>query len=409
MQSKPLQEIHMSNENDTQKLEQETHRICKKCGEISPNADFKTNDPRCSCKQCKANVRTRSAARKREKRVVASKVRQEVYKSPIRRCRKCDEQRPSLEFKSSDPNCVCRGCLSAHKAHLEVAACEKRLAKRIERLSRKQSPRACVKCGYVRPFSEFRGLGTSCKPCIKIQNAQRYVSNFDKNKAYREKNREQKRIKERKKKAEETPELREARLVKRRLHHLENKELRNKQQRDRRAKDPAKARQIHKVWSSNNRERVREQSHRAKLKLAPKIKERLLTDELYRFKAKVRHITFYAFSRKNWKKTSRTQELLGVSFEDALMRLKDGYMKLYGEEPLSFEGIHLDHYIPLALCRDIGEVAFLSNINNLRALKASDNLQKADKLTYTINGVEYHVDLTPLLEFRAAQELKKIS
>ncbi|MBC7532727.1 MAG: hypothetical protein H7318_14225 [Oligoflexus sp.] len=138
-------------------------------------------------------------------------------------------------------------------------------------------------------------------------------------------------------------------------------------------------------------------------KKSARVRRRYNTNNLIRFKSIARCAVQGAFRRKGWRKSSKTQKLLGVSIEEALIILKERFLNLYGEELQSFEWVHLDHILPISLGESEDEIAYLSGIWNFQLLMAKDNGHKSDNLEYTINGKEYKVDLTPLLEFRATR------
>lgn len=105
---------------------------------------------------------------------------------------------------------------------------------------------------------------------------------------------------------------------------------------------------------------------------------------LYSFEIRTRHLIQRAFKRKGYKKTSRTQEILGCDYETFIKHLLQTFKDNYGYEWDSIEKVHIDHIIPLATAKTEEEVLKLNNYKNLQLLKESDNLHKSNKLNWSI-------------------------
>ena len=105
---------------------------------------------------------------------------------------------------------------------------------------------------------------------------------------------------------------------------------------------------------------------------------------LYSFEIRIRHLILKAFKRKGYKKTSRTQEILGCDYETFIKHLLQTFKNNYGYEWDSIEKVHIDHIIPLATAKTEEEVLKLNNYKNLQLLKELDNLHKSNKLNWSI-------------------------
>lgn len=108
-------------------------------------------------------------------------------------------------------------------------------------------------------------------------------------------------------------------------------------------------------------------------------KQRLLTDDVFRFQNNVRCLVKNSYKRggKEFKKNSKTETILGCTI---------GKFRIYIEskftEGMSFENHgqwHLDHIKPISLAKTEEEVIELNHYTNFQPLWAKDNLRKGNK------------------------------
>lgn len=110
------------------------------------------------------------------------------------------------------------------------------------------------------------------------------------------------------------------------------------------------------------------------------ILNRRKTDNLFRFKLNVRQLISGSFKRKknnNWKKETKTETILGCSFE----KFKE-YIESKFTEGMNLENYgkwHLDHIKPLSLAKSQEEVIILNHYTNFQPLWAEDNFKKGCK------------------------------
>lgn len=109
-----------------------------------------------------------------------------------------------------------------------------------------------------------------------------------------------------------------------------------------------------------------------------KQKERLQKDPLFRFKTQARKMLCNAFTRRNFKKNTKTEKMLGCSLaffaEYIQSKFKEGMtLENYGEW-------QLDHIIPLATANTIEDVVRLNHYTNFQPLWAKENREKSDKI-----------------------------
>ena len=92
----------------------------------------------------------------------------------------------------------------------------------------------------------------------------------------------------------------------------------------------------------------------------------------------LRNRTSIAFKYRGYKKNTKTQEMLGVSWEICKAHIERQFTKRmnwsnYGEW-------HIDHIIPLGSAKTEEEIIKLCHYSNLQPLWAFDNLSKSDKI-----------------------------
>ena len=91
---------------------------------------------------------------------------------------------------------------------------------------------------------------------------------------------------------------------------------------------------------------------------------------MYKMRKLLRSLMWSHFQAKAHKKGTKTETLLGCSFESLLSHI--------GPRP---EDAHLDHICPCAQARTEEELIKLQHYTNLRWLSAEENLAKSDKKT----------------------------
>ena len=88
-------------------------------------------------------------------------------------------------------------------------------------------------------------------------------------------------------------------------------------------------------------------------------------------------LVYNAFKRKGWGKTTKTQALLGCTFEEFAAHLQSKF-----KEGMTFENHgdwHIDHIKPCATATSAEELAALFHFTNLQPLWATENLSKGCK------------------------------
>jgi len=126
-------------------------------------------------------------------------------------------------------------------------------------------------------------------------------------------------------------------------------------------------------WNKENKDDLRKYfRERKRLKMQ--------TDDLFKFKEKLRKRTNVAFNRTFWKKDSNNETLLGCSFEDAKKHIESQFTEGMNWNNYTKEGWHIDHIIPLSSANTKEELELLCHYSNLQPLWAFDNLSKGNKI-----------------------------
>ena len=208
----------------------------------------------------------------------------------------------------------------------------------------------CSKCGRELSLDNFYkkkrgkyGVCGECKDCYNSRSKEYQENNKEKinlyMKEYREKNKE-----------------------KEKLYREKNREKRSL---------------YHKEYYKNKKEAINKKASEYQ-------KKRLKEDELFSFTHRVRGLIRDSVScRKGYTKKSKTQEIVGCTFEQLKEHLENTWYNNYGT-PYNGEPVHIDHIIPLSYAKNEEDVIKLCHYTNLQYLKPEDNLKKSDKLDYVL-------------------------
>ena len=105
--------------------------------------------------------------------------------------------------------------------------------------------------------------------------------------------------------------------------------------------------------------------------------------KLFALTERVRHLIHISISKKGYTKKSKTQEIVGCTFEQLKEHLENTWYNNYGT-PYNGEPVHIDHIIPLSSAKNEEDVIKLCHYTNLQYLKPEDNMKKHDKLDYVL-------------------------
>ncbi len=207
-----------------------------------------------------------------------------------------------------------------------------------ENIPIKVPSKECKKCRVLKPLEEFSKnnskkdkLDIYCKCCMNAKKA-----------IYYQENKEEKCAKQAIYDAEHAEEI-AARQV---IYYVENKE---------------------ELVAKNNERQ----------------KERRVTDPLYKLQCNMRTLMHRSFKNGNFKKTSKTANILGCSYEEMQLHLESQF-----QPNMTWQNQgdwHIDHFFPISWSTNKAQALLLNQYVNLRPLWAVDNHFKSAKAPYTID------------------------
>ena len=237
--------------------------------------------------------------------------------------------------------------------------------------------KTCIGCG--KDFEKLSSFGL-CKKCYnkkwKAENRQHcidYMENYHENnkqeekyyrKKYEEDNPEkvlEKQAYNRKYKKDHEEELK----VQSDVYYENNKENLRQSSAERMRKKPISEKRIYnRTYRLKNKERLNKNSRERN-------SERMKTDPIYAFRTNMRKFIGNSIKRGGYVKDSKTEQLVGCSFEDLSKHL--------GPKPKG--KYDLDHICPITQGKTKEEIIKLQNYNNLRWTNSSLNRTKQDNKT----------------------------
>ena len=241
--------------------------------------------------------------------------------------------------------------------------------------------RICRVCGEEKPLDEFRIRGdsgkrrTECKSCLS-----KYL------KKYRSENKQ--RISELNKKYAEAhrEELSEYRLnwqrnnrEKCRAYNKKSTQNMTEERRARvnlRSKKYREARKDDIEYIKKRRAWGRESTKRRRKKITAYEENRKKIDPIFKLKKQIRNEIRMSFNRRGFRKSARTEEIVGCTLQELYNHLCKTYLIRYGEEYNGNRVVHIDHVTPLVNAHTEDEVKKLCRWDNLQLLTAEDNLMK---------------------------------
>lgn len=230
----------------------------------------------------------------------------------------------------------------------------------------------CKGCDITKDFSEFNknkkmkdGHLNFCKECLFIKNKDKrsiyYKNNKDRIKLYLEDNKD--RIKERSKKYHKE-------------YYEEKRDKIIEYQKEYRSKNIDAKKEYEKEYRSKN-----------KIKRSLYHKNRKENDYLYKLTISIRSMIYNMLKNKGYSKNSKTQDMLGCSFEEFKIYLESKF-----EDWMNWDnkglyngdfnyGWDIDHIIPLSSAKSEEDVIRLNHYTNLQPLCSKTNRDiKKDKI-----------------------------
>ncbi|MNX99669.1 hypothetical protein D3C86_1321310 [compost metagenome] len=109
-------------------------------------------------------------------------------------------------------------------------------------------------------------------------------------------------------------------------------------------------------------------------------KRRYREDPLFALEGLCRRRILCAMQKGGYKKSTKTENILGCSYEDLVKHLESKFLPGMTWENRGRHGWHIDHETPLASASTAEELEALCHYTNLQPLWAEDNLKKGAKM-----------------------------
>lgn len=350
----------------------ENTKTCNQCDEIKDKLEFSGRSSKCKYCTNQNSIKKREEKAISEGKVFKYKPRLEYDPNKSSKiCAKCEIEKDLSDFytnnKAKDGKCArCISCMSRKK---EVSY-EDTISK------------VCNTCNIRKDLSEFYkgdcklGVRNRCKECEKPlkknYNDNRILSEDEKLKMkeyhsiYREENKDT--INEKSRKYREN-----------------NKELLNKRNKEYYRNNKEKYKLYGISYRKNNKDSILNRNKEY-------VKARFECDILFRIKENIRISIGNSFRNLGYTKNSKTQEILGCSFEEFKLYLESKFESwmtwenrgLYNGE--LYYGWDIDHIIPLSSATTEEELIELNHYTNLQPLCSYINRNiKRDKIDYMKN------------------------
>ena len=159
-----------------------------------------------------------------------------------------------------------------------------------------------------------------------------------------------------------------------------------------------KIREYDRKYNINNKDKIKEYNSLNREKINDRrrkyIKRRKNNDPLFRLTHSIRNLIYKSIVECGYKKNSKTENILGISFNDFKLHLEskfetwmnwDNYGLYNGE--LNY-GWDIDHIIPLISCKTEEEIKELNNYTNLQPLCSYTNRVIKRDFNKTILSIE---------------------
>jgi hypothetical protein len=197
--------------------------------------------------------------------------------------------------------------------------------------------KTCTKCKIEKEFIEFRscksvksGLRANCKKCDKEYTLQ---------------------------------------------YHLKNKEILNKKSKTYRINNVDKVTEYNKTYRLENIDKYKQyaKGYHAKYR-----KARMKKDPLFKLNCSISSLIRMSIRGNGYKKTSRTHEIIGCSYEEFKIHLEKQFTE--GMNWSNYGKWHMDHIYPVSRATDEQHLIKLNHYTNFQPLWAEDNIKKSNKI-----------------------------
>lgn len=212
----------------------------------------------------------------------------------------------------------------------------------------------CSRCGQEKDLYSFYkkkrnkdGLTSACKTCIKASCNKSYIKNKHKYKTTRK---------------EYYKNNKTSLLNKVKENYIVNKDIISNRGKQRYLENKKKHNLRSCLYYQKNKDKILTQHKKY-------LNKKYSESTLYRLQASIRRLTLQAFSRKGFKKGTKTSDILGCSYTELVEHLnRSSYgFKVGGRE------LDIDHIIPLSKGYTKGRLEELSKFTNLQLLPSYYN------------------------------------
>lgn len=263
----------------------------------------------------------------------------------------------------------------------------------------------CTKCKVEKPITSFNkaksgalGVGSYCKSCVSIYNAEYAKLNLEKLINYYQ----EYRFNNSEKIAKYQANYYKENIIKisedLKNYREKNSEAISQNSRKYYLLNVEKITTANKKWRANNKdsiieyrklnsEKVKEWkknhngSDKAKKRRNKYENNRRKTDFEFSLKSRMKSMIGNALRQKGFLKNARTEEILGCSFEQLIVHLENQFT-----DGMTWENRgtvwHIDHFLPLASAKNEEEILNLNHYTNLRPMLAIDNIKKGAKMPH---------------------------
>ena len=156
-----------------------------------------------------------------------------------------------------------------------------------------------------------------------------------------------------------------------------NKDILNNKSKIHYRKNYEKNRKVDKEYYKNNQEKIKAYREKYKNKRNELHSERIDTDSLYKLTCNIRGLIKQGFKKNKYMKISKTQEILGCSFDEFKLYLESKFESWMNWENMGNpkDGVYemnktwdLDHIIPISSAKTEDDVIKLNHYTNFQPL-----------------------------------------
>jgi len=173
-------------------------------------------------------------------------------------------------------------------------------------------------------------------------------------------------------------------ITKEKYEEIKRKE--RERSRKRRKKDPTIHRSYNKKWYEKNKEhklkKCKEYRDANRELYRDNLRRRRKENPLYRCSSGIRSLIIGCMRNGGFKKSTKTAEILGCSFEEFKAHLESQFLPGMSWDNRS--EWHIDHIMPVSMAKTYDEIVRLNHYRNLRPIWARDNQSKANKTPDTL-------------------------